>query len=170
MRSPELLSAGEFGIIRYQDSCVDKVRMMNKADALLLLYNFSVMLGGVALWGLFLRTVYRCFRKRRAAACAENKKAEEERHQEQHRQRGIHKKFKTEFENRKQTIGQIVCPQCQWTGEQGDGMSYQEFFAYELHIKHKVKIDETLIRDADNLSDESQYKCPVWKRTNWQKV
>tara|TARA_B100000700_G_scaffold6106_1_gene6493 strand:+ start:861 stop:1010 length:150 start_codon:yes stop_codon:yes gene_type:complete len=49
-------------------------------------------------------------------------------------------------------------------------MSYQEFFAYELHIKHKVKIDETLIRDADNLSDESQYKCPVCKSTNWQKV
>ncbi len=48
--------------------------------------------------------------------------------------------------------------------------AYQEFFAYELHVKHKVKIDEMLIRDADNLSSESQYKCPLCKSTNWQKV
>jgi hypothetical protein len=94
---------------------------------------------------------------------------EEERKEEQ-RQRDVHKQFEDEFGKRKQAIGKIVCPQCKWTGNWGDGMSYQEFFAYELHVKYKVEIDETLIRDADNLSNESQYKCPMCKSTNWQKV
>ena len=78
--------------------------------------------------------------------------------------------LKTEFENRKQTIGQIVCPQCQWTGEWGEGMSYQEFFAYEIRVKHKCWIDEKLVGEADNLDRESQFKCPMCKSTNWQKV
>ena len=89
---------------------------------------------------------------------------------EANRQRKVHQYFDGEFRNRQHAIGQIVCPQCKWTGCWGEGMSYQEFFAYELHVKHKVKIDEMLIRDADNLSNESQYKCPMCKSTNWQKV
>ena len=91
-------------------------------------------------------------------------------HREEQRQRDVHKQFEDEFGKRKQAIGKIVCPQCKWTGNWGDGMSYQEFFAYELHVKYKVEIDETLIRYADNLSNESQYKCPLCKSTNWQKV
>ena len=84
-------------------------------------------------------------------------------------QRLIHERFCNEFEKRKQAIGKIVCPQCKWTGNWGDGMSYQEFFAYEL-VKYEVGIDEMLIRDANNLSNEAQYKCPMCKSTNWQKV
>ena len=84
-------------------------------------------------------------------------------------QRLIHERFCDEFEKRKQAIGKIVCPQCKWTGNWGDGMSYQEFFAYEL-VKYEVGIDEMLIRDANNLSNEAQFKCPMCKSTNWQKV
>lgn len=82
----------------------------------------------------------------------------------------VHQRFQREYEQRKQAIGKIVCPQCKWTGNWGDGMSYQEFFAYELHVKHRVRIDKTLVRDSNNLSRESQYKCPMCKSTNWQKV
>ena len=114
--------------------------------------------------------LYYQFRKGLAAVRAESKRAEKERRQEKQRQRGIHNKFKSEFANRKQTIGQIVCPQCQWTGEWGEGMSYQEFFAYEIRVKHKCWIDEKLVGEADNLDRESQFKCPMCKSTNWQKV
>ena len=121
-------------------------------------------------WGSILVAFCYQFCKGLVAAHDASKKTEKARRQEKYRQRGIHRKFEIEFENRKQTIGQIVCPQCQWTGKWGEGMSYQEFFAYELHVKHEVSIDETLIRGADNLSNESQYKCPVCKSTNWQKA
>ena len=73
----------------------------------------------------------------------EDAKRKREVHQE------VHRKFQKEFWNRQKAIGKIVCPQCEWTGNWGDEMSYQEFFAYELYVKHKVPIDETLIRDAD---------------------
>ena len=88
---------------------------------------------------------------------------------ERQRHEQVHRKFRQEFVNRQNAIGKIVCPQCKWTGNWGDGMSYQEFFAYEL-VKYEVGIDEMLIRDANNLSNEAQYKCPMCKSTNWQKV
>ena len=93
-----------------------------------------------------------------------------EQKRERKREREVHEYFQNEFEKRKQAIGQIVCPQCQWTGTWGEGMSYQEFFAYDLHKKYEVKIDELLVREADNLNLESQFKCPMCKSTNWQKV
>ena len=97
-------------------------------------------------------------------------KNEKLRLQEEQRARKIHEQFQHEYEQRKQALGQIVCSQCEWTGNWGEGMSYQEFFAYELHVKHQVATDNTLIRDANNLSQEAQYKCPVCKSTNWQKL
>ena len=115
----------------------------------------------VVVFGLVV--IYRAVSKQQKAVRSEQSRYEQ-------RQRDVHKQFEDEFGKRKQAIGKIVCPQCKWTGNWGDGMSYQEFFAYELHVKHKVKVDETLIRDADNLSDESQFKCPMCKSTNWQKV
>ena len=138
-----------------------------------LIYDFPDWTQQVLYWGIVvfvLSGIYYQVHKGLAAARDASKKAEEAKRQEKHRQRGIHKKFKTEFENRKQTIGQIVCPQCQWTGTWGEGMSYQEFFAYEIRVKHKCWIDEKLVGEADNLDRESQYKCPMCKSTNWQKA
>ena len=122
-----------------------------------LVFGAFALLAGFLIWGI--------------VAEYQNRDQEEQRQRdEEQRQRDVHKQFEDEFGKRKQAIGKIVCPQCEWTGNWGDGMSYQEFFAYELHVKHKVEIDETLIYDADNLSNESQYKCPMCKSTNWQKV
>ena len=110
-------------------------------------------------------------RKKRERKEQGKERRRKERHlRDLERQREVHKEFLSKFEQQQQAIGKIECPQCGWTGNWGDGMSYQEYFAYELHVKHKVKIDETLIRDANNLSSESQYKCPMCKSTNWQKV
>ena len=114
----------------------------------------------VVVFGLVV--IYRAVSKQQKAVRSEQSRYEQ-------RQRDVYKQFEDEFEKRKQAIGKIVCPQCKWTGNWGDGMSYQEFFAYEL-VKYEVGIDEMLIRDANNLSNEAQYKCPMCKSTNWQKV
>lgn len=89
---------------------------------------------------------------------------------EQERQRSIHEKFQREYEQRKQAIGRIVCPQCKWTGNWGDGMSYEEFFIYELVEVNKVRVSHRVDTNIHVLNSESQYKCPVCKSTNWQKV
>ena len=89
---------------------------------------------------------------------------------EKERLRNLHKKLSEQYEQRKQAIGRIVCPQCKWTGNWGDGMSYEEFFIYELVEVNKVRVSHRVDTNIHVLNSESQYKCPVCKSTNWQKV
>ena len=97
------------------------------------------------------------------------KKVEEERAAEQARQQAVHQKFHREYEQRKQAIGRIVCPQCKWSGNWGDGMSYQEFFVYELFSNNVIPTEEIDL-NIHYMNTQAQYKCPMCQSTNWQKV
>ena len=77
--------------------------------------------------------------------------------------------YQEKYEQRKQSIGTIECFQCKWTGQWGTGMTYEEFFLYDLTVKHKLKVSLS-IHSPSNLNDDAQYKCPQCKSINWQKV
>ena len=94
--------------------------------------------------------------------------AKQKRRKEEH-EREVRNYFARQFQRRVDTIGKIQCPQCKWTGHWGDAMSYEEFFAYEIINDYGLTL-KAKTYDANNLSNESQYKCPVCKSTNWQKL
>lgn len=77
--------------------------------------------------------------------------------------------YREKYEQRKQSIGTIECPQCKWTGQWGTGMTYEEFFLYDLTVIHGLDVSLS-VHTPSNLSDEAQYKCPQCKSINWQKV
>ena len=88
---------------------------------------------------------------------------------ERQREKGIRDRYFQAYEARKQTIGKIVCPQCKWTGDWGTGMTYEEFFLYELTVKHGLTTG-LCEHTSGNLNSEAQYKCPMCNSANWQKV
>ena len=80
----------------------------------------------------------------------------------------LHQKFHREYEQRKQAIGRIVCPQCKWSGNWGDGMSYQEFFVYELFSNNVIPTEEIDLNiHYMNTQAQTNTMC---QSTNWQKV
>ena len=73
------------------------------------------------------------------------------------------------FEQLKQTIGTIKCSQCEWSGQWGTGMIFQQIFAGEL-AKAGIDVREHVV-DNDNLSSHTQqYTCPVCNSPGWEKV
>ena len=94
--------------------------------------------------------------------------AEAEREAE--RCQAVHLKFQKEYEQKKQALGKIVCHQCNWTGNWGEGMSYEEFFVYELVQVHQCQVSHNVDTNLHYLNSETQYKCPMCKSPNWQKV
>ncbi len=86
---------------------------------------------------------------------------------EKHRR--VMAQYSNEYEQRKQTIGTIKCSQCEWSGQWGTGMIFQQFFAGEL-AKAGIDVKEHVV-DNDNLSSHTQqYTCPVCNSPGWEKV
>jgi len=78
--------------------------------------------------------------------------------------------YSDEFEQRKLTIGTIKCSQCEWSGQWGTGMTYNQFFA-ELNDNYGFAGDYIVKLNKENPSpDNRQYTCPVCNSSGWQKA
>ena len=109
-----------------------------------------------------------------------NKKREEERerarrslamYQQQllQKQQELMAEYSREYEQRKITIGTIKCSQCEWSGQWGTGMTYEQFFAGNL-AESGIDVARQDVNN-DNLSrDNRQYTCPVCNSSGWQKA
>ena len=82
----------------------------------------------------------------------------------------IKARYSKEYEERKITIGTIKCSQCEWSGQWGTGMTYEQFFAGNLFEAGVITVSEMDVNN-DNLSrDNRQYTCPVCNSSGWQKA
>jgi Na+-transporting NADH:ubiquinone oxidoreductase subunit NqrC len=77
--------------------------------------------------------------------------------------------YSKEYEQRKITIGTIKCTQCEWSGQWGTGMTYEQFFAGNL-ADAGIDVGRREVNN-DNLSrDNRQYTCPVCNSSDWKTV
>jgi hypothetical protein len=77
--------------------------------------------------------------------------------------------YSKEYEERKLTIGTIKCSQCEWSGQWGTGMTYEQFFAGDL-AEHGIYVG-ALKGEKSSLSlNNRQYECPVCNSLSWKKV
>jgi hypothetical protein len=87
--------------------------------------------------------------------------------------RSIRQQLKTEYskkyEDRKITIGIIKCSQCEWVGEWGTGMSYEQFFAGDL-AEHGIYVGRSKGEKSSLSLNNRQYECPVCNSSDWQKA
>ena len=84
-------------------------------------------------------------------------------------QQQLKAEYSKEYEERKLTIGTIKCSQCEWSGQWGTGMTYEQFFAGNL-FEAGIDVARQDVNN-DNLSrDNRQYTCPVCNSSGWQKA
>jgi transcription elongation factor Elf1 len=77
--------------------------------------------------------------------------------------------YSQQYEQRKLTIGTIKCTQCEWSGQWGTGMTYEQFFAGNL-AESGIDVARRAVNN-DNLSgDNRQYTCPVCNSSGWEKA
>ena len=91
----------------------------------------------------------------------------------QEKLRSIRQHYSQRYAQKRSSIGKIKCPQCHWTGNWGDGVSYETWFVEDL-LDRKV-IDRTAYFNHVSLlrqkvTKEGEYKCPRCNSTNWHKV
>ena len=78
--------------------------------------------------------------------------------------------YSKEYEERKLTIGTIKCSQCEWSGQWGTGMTYNQFFAV-LNDNGGFAGDYIVKLNKENPSpDNRQYTCPVCNSSDWKKA
>ena len=112
----------------------------------------------------------------RLAAEAMNQRLEEEHRQfkaakkkaKRQRKEKILAHFETLYEQKKQSIGNITCPQCQWQGEWGTGITFRHYYAEPLK-NNGIKVTEEELFSG-KLSGNNQFLCPVCNSMNWSKV
>ena len=75
--------------------------------------------------------------------------------------------FSKLYEERKEQIGIVECPQCMWRGEWGTGMSFKQIFAGDLNKKKAICDDDP---DISMYDDNRQFECPICTSPNWKKV
>ena len=93
----------------------------------------------------------------------------EQQQQLEEQQQQLKAEYSKEYEQRKLTIGTIKCSQCEWSGQWGTGMTYEQFFAGNL-FESGIEVDRQDVNN-DNLSrDNRQYTCPVCNSSDWQKA
>jgi len=126
-----------------------------------------IIIGGSLAWWLVSKLIKDKSDEKRVRAIYERGKIQQA---EADRQQAVHLKFQKEYEQKKQALGKIVCHQCNWTGNWGEGMSYEEFFVYELVQVHQCQVSTNVDTNLHYLNSETQYRCPMCKSPNWQKV
>jgi hypothetical protein len=77
--------------------------------------------------------------------------------------------YSKEYEQRKLTIGTIKCSQCEWSGQWGTGMTYEQFFAGNL-ANFGIEVNLQNVNNDNLSSDNRQYTCPVCNSSGWKKA
>jgi len=84
-------------------------------------------------------------------------------------QQPVKDEYSKKYEERKITIGIIKCSQCEWSGEWGTGMSYEQFFAGDL-AEHEIHVGRSKGEKSSLSLNNRQYECPVCNSLSWKKV
>ena len=85
------------------------------------------------------------------------------------KQEQLKAEYSKEYEERKLTIGTIKCSQCEWSGQWGTGMTYEQFFAGNL-FEAGIDVARRDVNNDNLSSDNRQYTCPVCNSSGWKKA
>ena len=85
------------------------------------------------------------------------------------KQQQLMAEYSKEYEQRKLTIGTIKCSQCEWSGQWGTGMTYEQFFAGNL-AEAGIDVARRDVNNDNLSSDNRQYTCPVCNSSGWKKA
>ena len=108
-------------------------------------------------------------RKRKARLSEINQRSLQRVQQWRKKNEQLKAEYSAEYEQRKLTIGTIKCSQCQWSGQWGTGMTYEQFFAGNL-AEAGIDVARRDVNNDNLSSDNRQYTCPVCNSSGWKKA
>ena len=114
------------------------------------------------------RAARRAKRAQREQELSQSKRKAAKKEEKRQRKEKILAHFETLYEQKKQAIGNITCPQCQWQGEWGTGITFRHYYAEPLKNNGIKVTEEELV--SGKLSGNNQFLCPVCNSMNWSKV